>query len=91
MSLTDAAGLAGVLIIIVAYALAALGRLDPERPLSLSANLAGACLILFSLLTEKFNLSATAMEGSWALVSLAGLLRWALRKASPRAEGRGRG
>lgn len=85
MSLTDAAGLCGVLVIIVAYALAAMGRLDAERPISLSANLLGACLILFSLLTEKFNLSATAMEGSWALVSLAGLLRWAWRRFRPPA------
>ncbi len=71
----DAAGLAGVLLVLIAYAGAALGRLDPERALSLGANLAGACLILLSLLTASFNLSATAMEGSWALVSLGGLLR----------------
>ena len=85
MSLTDAAGLCGVLIIIAAYALAAVGRLDAERPISLLANLIGACLILFSLLTEKFNLSATAMEASWALVSLIGLARWAWRRARPPA------
>lgn len=80
MTVTDAAGLAGVLVILVAYAGAALGRVDPERPLSLSCNLIGACLILFSLLTQSFNLSATAMEGSWALVSLIGLIRWAVRR-----------
>ena len=80
MSLTDGAGLAGVLLILVAYAAATLGRLDPERPISLLANLIGAGLILFSLLTEKFNLSATAMEGSWLLVSLIGLLRWAWKR-----------
>jgi hypothetical protein len=74
MGLTDAAGLVGVLIILVAYAAATLGRLDPRRPLSLFANLAGAGLILLSL-AHDFNLSAVAMEGSWALVSLAGLLR----------------
>ncbi|WP_293907857.1 hypothetical protein [Phenylobacterium sp.] len=59
------------------YAGAAVGRVDPEGPLSLGCNLAGACLILWSLLTQSFNLSATAMEGSWAVVSLFGLLRWA--------------
>ena len=53
---------------------------DPERPFSLSCNLIGACLILWSLLTQSFNLSATAMEGAWAIVSLAGLLRWAWRR-----------
>ena len=81
MTLTDAAGLAGVLVILIAYAGAALGRVDPERPFSLSCNLAGACLILWSLLTQSFILSATAMEGAWALVSLAGLLRWAWRRS----------
>jgi len=80
MRLQDAAGLAGVLMILLAYGGAALGRLDPERPLSLSANLAGALLILFSLLTGAFNLSATTMEGAWALVSAAGLVKWAWRR-----------
>ena len=75
----DAAGLLGVLIILVAYAGAALGRLDPERPISLFCNVLGACLILWGLLTQDFNLSATAMEGSWALVSLIGLIRSLLK------------
>lgn len=79
MSLTDAAGLAGVLLILLAYAGAALGRLDARRPLSLSCNLAGASLILWSLLTENFNLSATVMEAAWVVVALAGLVRWASR------------
>jgi hypothetical protein len=64
----------------VAYAGAALGKLDPERPASLLCNLVGACLILWSLLTDDFNLSATVMEGAWALVALMGLARWALRR-----------
>jgi hypothetical protein len=84
MSLADAGGLFGVFIILVAYAGAALGKLDPQKALSLFANFVGASLILVSLLTASFNLSATAMEGAWALVSLAGLIRlaWAkLRKS----------
>ena len=76
MTLTDAAGLVGVLIILIAYAGAALGRIDPKRALSLSANFAGASLILLSL-AHDFNLSAAAMEGAWALVSLLGLARLA--------------
>lgn len=60
----------------MAYAGAALGRLDPKQPLSLACNLVGACLILWSLFTQTFNLPATAMEGAWALVSLFGLARW---------------
>ena len=74
MSWTDAAGLAGVLVILIAYAGAALGRIDPKRALSLAANFVGAGLILLSL-ARDFNLSAVAMEGAWAAVSLIGLAR----------------
>jgi hypothetical protein len=78
MTWTDAAGLAGVLMILVAYAGAALGRLDPKGFWSLLANFVGACGILVSLLMTHFNLSSTVMEGSWALVALAGLIRLAV-------------
>jgi hypothetical protein len=80
MSWTDAGGLAGVLMILVAYAGAALGRLDAKGVWSLLANLVGACLILVSLLLANFNLSSTVMEGSWALVALAGLVRLGLKR-----------
>ncbi|WP_296598154.1 hypothetical protein [Phenylobacterium sp.] len=82
MTLTDAAGLLGVLVILVAYAGAALGKLDAEKPIALTCNLVGACLILWGLLTQDFNLSATVMEGAWALVAAVGLLRWSLRRKS---------
>ena len=75
----DAAGLLGVLIILIAYAGATTGKIHPDRAVSLAANLAGASLILLSL-AHDFNLSAAAMEGSWALVSLAGLARLGWRK-----------
>lgn len=79
MTLIDAAGLAGVVIILIAYAGAALGRLDPKRPLSLTCNFVGAAAILWTLLIKDFNLSAAVMEGAWALVSLAGLVQFAWR------------
>ena len=82
MTWTDAAGLAGVLIILLAYAGAALGRLDPQGGWSLLANFVGACLILVSLLLGAFNLSSTAMEGAWALVALVGLVRLAFKRRS---------
>ena len=53
MSWQDAAGLVGVLLVLLAYAGAALGKLNPEGVMSLSANLAGACLILLSLLSRN--------------------------------------
>jgi hypothetical protein len=79
MTFTDAAGLCGVLLILVAYAGAALGRIDPKRALSLVVNFVGASLILLSL-SRAFNLSAAAMEGAWALVSLVGLARLGWRR-----------
>jgi hypothetical protein len=77
MSWADAGGLVGVVVILVAYAGAALGRLDPKGVWSLLANFLGACAILVSLI-GAFNLSSAAMEGSWALVALVGLIRLAV-------------
>jgi hypothetical protein len=79
VSLTDLAGLAGVLIIIAAYAGAQLRRLDPIRAPSLLMNFGGACMIILSLLRD-FNLSAFLMEAAWALVALFGLIRIALTR-----------
>ena len=72
MTLVDVAGLAGVVVILIAYAGAAMGWLDPKRPISLACNFLGAAAILWTLLTKDFNLSAAVMEGSWA--------RWDLRR-----------
>ena len=79
MSLFDAAGVAGVLMILVAYAGATSGKLDPKRPQALLLNLIGAGLILLSLIYD-FNLSAFLMEAAWALVALFGLVRYAMRR-----------
>lgn len=79
MSLLDALGVAGVGMILAAYAATILGGLKADGALALSANFLGAALILLSL-TREFNLSATLMEGSWALVSLVGLVRVGLRR-----------
>ena len=77
----DLVGLIGVLLILVAYAAAALGRLDPTKWPALTLNLVGAGLILFSLAYDP-NIAAIAMEAAWALIALFGLLRVALRRRS---------
>ena len=77
----DAAGVFGVLLILIAYAGATVGRLDPQGWQALTLNLIGALLILWSL-TVDFNLSAVVMEGAWALVAIAGLARLAFRRRS---------
>ena len=79
ITILDAIGLAGVLAILIAYALTIAGRLDAVRPPALLLNLVGAIAILVSLY-GAFNLSAAVMEGAWALVAVLGLLRCAIRR-----------
>lgn len=79
MTLIDGAGIFGVLLILVAYAGATVGKLDPKQWPALCLNLVGALLILWSLSVD-FNLSAALMEGAWALVAIAGLVRLALQR-----------
>ena len=76
---TDAAGLLGVVVMLLAYAGAQLRRLDPVKAPSLLMNLAGASLVMFSL-TRNFNLSAFVMEAAWASVAAFGLLRLIFRR-----------
>jgi hypothetical protein len=79
LTLIDVAGVAGVLLILIAYAGATAGKLDPKQWPALTLNLIGALLILWSLSVD-FNLSAALMEGAWALVALAGLTRLAIQR-----------
>lgn len=76
MTLLDQAGVFGVGLVLVAYAGAAFGKLDARGWPSLALNLIGSLLILGSL-TQAFNLSAALMEGAWAAVAAAGLVRLA--------------
>lgn len=78
MTAPDIAGVFGVGLILIAYAGATMDRLDPKRAPALLLNLAGAVLILVSLVYD-FNLSAVLMEAAWALVALFGLARLAIR------------
>lgn len=81
MTLPDILGVVGVGLILIAYAGATTGRLDPKQAPALLLNLVGALLILWSLYFD-FNLSAVLMEGAWALVALFGLARLAFAKKS---------
>jgi len=85
MSVFDIAGLVGVGLILAGYAAATIGRLHPKGARSLAINLVGASLILLSLM-RNFNLSAAIVEGAWALIALAGLIRLAFSRirAGPR-------
>lgn len=82
MAWTDVVGVAGVLLILAAYAGGIVGKLHPQQALSLLANLAGASMILLSLWRD-FNLSAALMEGAWALFALGGLVRLLIVRPPP--------
>ena len=80
-TLLDAVGMAGVVLMLIAYALTVSGRMDPLRPMALGMNLAGSLAVLASL-THAFNWSAVVIEGCWAVIAAAGLVRWVLRQGS---------
>ena len=70
----DFAGVAGVVMILIAYLLLQVGRIGPLDIRYSLLNLFGALLIILSLLFD-FNLSAFLMEAAWVLISLLGLYR----------------
>ena len=73
-----------MVLILLAYAGAQLGRMEPRRAPALLLNLAGAGLILWSLVF-RFNLAAFLMEAAWAAVALFGLIREIARGLGGRA------
>ena len=70
----DFAGIAGVILILIAYLMLQLGKWDGIDPRYTLFNLAGALLIILSLVFD-FNLSAFLMEVAWVLISFIGLYR----------------
>ncbi len=79
MLLYDVAGTAGALMIVGAYFLLQIERLDPKGLAFSGLNALGAALILVSL-TQAFNLAATVVELFWLAVSAVGLYRYATRR-----------
>ncbi len=79
----DLIGFAGTAMILLAYLLVQLGRLQAGQPLFSILNLLGAGGVIVSL-TEDFNLPALVLEACWALISAYGLYR-ALARGSARA------
>ncbi len=79
MSVWEAAGLVGVLMTLVAYAAVQLHRMNAVGAPALLMNFLGSSLILVSL-SQHFNLSAAAIEGAWAAISLFGLIGALLRR-----------
>ena len=68
----DVLGLAGVALILLAYLLLQLRRIDPTSASFSGLNAVGAALVLLSLYYD-FNLPAAVIEGAWLMISLYGL------------------
>jgi hypothetical protein len=74
-SFYDAAGIVGSIVVIVAYFSTQAGWMAANDPRFAIANLAGATLIIASLMVD-WNLAAFVMEVFWILISLYGLARY---------------
>ena len=70
----DIAGLAGTLMILLAFFLLQAGRLSGTGVVYQLLNLFGAGGVLLSL-AGAFNVSVALLEGAWVLVSAYGLMR----------------
>lgn len=86
MLLSDIIGIAGVACVIGAYFLLQLEKVKGDGPGYLLLNLAGACLLIVSLMVT-FNLASFIIEICWLAISLFGLAklawrRWGRTKAS---------
>ena len=70
----DLLGNLGVAMILAAYLLVQLGRLDARGLTGSLINAIGAALVVVSL-TVDFNLSAFVVESAWCMISLFGAAR----------------
>lgn len=75
LSLTDLIGILGVLIIIIAYMLLQLEKIDAQDLSFSILNTLGALLIIVSLL-YSWNLASFIMEITWMMLSLYGILKY---------------
>ena len=78
--LLNIGGIAGVLMVLVAYAGIHFDRLDPKKVPALLLNLFGSALILLSMM-HAFNLSAFLMEAAWAAMAAFGLVKLLARRS----------
>jgi len=75
----DFLGNVGVFLLLVAYLLLQLNKINSNQISYSLMNAVGAALILVSLVFE-FNLSAFAIEFFWLLISLVGIVDYYRRK-----------
>ena len=73
--------LAGATLVLVAYAGSQMGRMDPRGWAYLLLNLAGGGILTFFAVRAR-DPGLMLMEGSWVVISLAGLIGAALRRTA---------
>ena len=74
VELSDIIGLIGVVLVLVAYLLLQMQRLQPEHISYLLMNCLGSVFILISLY-YKWNLSAALVEIAWFAISAFGIVK----------------
>lgn len=78
---SDIIGMTGTALVVLAYFLLQMERLDPKGLSYNLINLAGAGLLMVSL-TYTFNLASFVIEIFWIAASLLGLWKWLGRRTS---------
>ena len=74
LAIADGIGMLGVALIVVAYLLLQVERIDAQSVSFSLVNALGAAAIIYSLCYD-FNLSALVIEGFWLVISLYGVVR----------------
>lgn len=77
-SISDGVGIAGVILVLLAYFFINTNRVSSQSISYLVLNFLGAWLILFSLLFH-WNLSSVLIEIAWIIISLLGFYRLIIR------------
>jgi hypothetical protein len=75
---------AGAVLVLAAFTLAQMGRLDQHSPVYLGVNLAGSAILAVDAM-RGHQLGFLLLEGVWAAVSAWGLVRLARRRMAPTA------
>ena len=77
----DTVGMLGTLLVVLAYYLLQLEKVDPRGIAYNTINLAGAVLLLFSL-CFNFNLASFVIEIFWIIASMIGLWKYWRRQSA---------